>query len=103
LAGDAIRFEYRGGDLSGSVHLFGSVLLAAVLKGIEDKLPLQPKSNFNVEKLSVEELEDLGIKSVPKTLQQCLDILKTSEFLQDALGPEMVQVLIRRDEALLGA
>jgi glutamine synthetase len=98
---DATRFEYRGGDLSGSVHLFGSVLLAAILKGIEDELPLQPNSNFNVEKLSTEELEKLGIRSVPKTLEHCLEVLRTSEFLREALGPEMVEVLIQRDEALL--
>jgi glutamine synthetase len=98
---DATRFEYRGGDLSGSVHLFGSVLLAAILKGIEDELPLQPNSNFNVEKLSTEELEKLGIRSVPKTLEHCLEVLRTSGFLREVLGPEMVEVLIQRDEALL--
>mmetsp|Transcript_28967 Transcript_28967/g.67760 ORF Transcript_28967/g.67760 Transcript_28967/m.67760 type:complete len:458 (+) Transcript_28967:331-1704(+) len=96
-----MRFEYRGGDLSGSVHLFGSVLLAAVLRGIEEKLELQLNSNFNVEELSPEDLKKQGIRQVPKTLEECLDILKTSEFLKNALGEEMIQVLIERDEELL--
>jgi glutamine synthetase len=100
---DMVRFEYRGGDLSGSVHLFGAVLLAAVLKGIEDKLEPPPNSSFNVELLSQEELDRLGIRSVPKTIERCLEILKTSEFLKEALGPAMVDVLIQRDEDLLAS
>jgi glutamine synthetase len=75
--------------------------LAAVLKGIEEKLPLQPPSNFNVESLDPSDLERLGIRSVPKTLETCLDVLKSSEFLNEALGTEMVNVLIERDEELL--
>lgn len=101
---DMLRFEYRGGDLSGSVHLFGAILLAAVLQGIQDKLELPPNANFNVEKAeySEEELASrFGIRSVPKSIEECLQVLKTSEFLKDALGPEMVQVLIERDEQLL--
>jgi len=48
------RMEYRGGDLSGSVHLYGCVLLAAGLKGIEKKMKCRPNANYNVEKLSYE-------------------------------------------------
>lgn len=98
---DMTRFEYRGGDLSGSVHLYGAVLLAAVLKGIEDKLPIPPNSDFNVEKLSPEELTKLGIISVPTTFERCIEILKTSKFLEETLGPQMVQYLIKRDEDIM--
>ena len=98
---DMTRFEYRGGDLSGSVHLYGAVLLAAALKGIEDKLPVPANSDFNVEKLSPEELTKLGIGAVPTSFERCIEILKTSKFLAEALGPEMVQYLIKRDEDLL--
>jgi len=100
---DDVRFEYRGGDLSGSVHLFGSVLLAAVLKGIEEKLELAPNANFNVEDCSPEELDLHGIRSVPKTLEKCTEVLRSSAFLKEALGPEMVQVLIQRNEELSAA
>jgi glutamine synthetase len=98
---DMTRFEYRGGDLSGSVHLYGAVLLAAALKGIEDKLPLPANSDFNVEQLSPEELAKLGISSVPTSFQRCIEVLKSSKFLAEALGPDMVQYLIQRDENLL--
>ncbi len=47
--------EYRGGDFSGSIHLYGAVLLAAGLKGVEDKLELGPNANFNVDALTPEE------------------------------------------------
>lgn len=100
---DAVRFEYRGGDLSGSVHLFGAVLLAAVLRGIEEELTVPPATPENVENMTPEERERRGIRPVPKSIEECLEVLKTSEFLKDTLGPEMVQVLIRRDEALLSA
>jgi glutamine synthetase len=98
---DMTRFEYRGGDLSGSVHLYGAVLLSAVLKGIEDKLPIPPNSNFNVEKLSPEELAKHGISSVPTTFQKCVEVLKNSKFLNECLGPKMVEYLIKRDEDII--
>ena len=94
------RFEYRGGDLSGSIHLYGSVLLAAVLKGIEEKLELQPNSHFNVETLTDEERNAKGIYSVPTSFDKCIEVLKNSKFLEEALGPTMVQYLIQRDEKL---
>jgi glutamine synthetase len=97
---DMTRFEYRGGDLSGSIHLYGSVLLAAVLKGIEDKLELQPNSNFNVETLTDDERNAKGITSVPTSFDKCIEILKNSKFLEEALGPTMVKYLIQRDEEL---
>lgn len=100
---DEVRFEYRGGDLSGSVHLFGAILLAAVLKGIEDRLELSPNANYNVETQSREELERRGIRSVPTTLEKCIEVLQTSEFLKEALGPEVVEVLVQRDKVLLEA
>lgn len=97
---DMTRFEYRGGDLSGSIHLYGSVLLAAVLKGIEEKLELQPNSHFNVETLTDEERNAKGIYSVPTSFDKCIEVLKNSKFLEEALGPTMVQYLIQRDEKL---
>ena len=48
------RPEYRGGDASGSIHLYGAVLLAAGLKGIEEKLKVPERANCNVEHVSEE-------------------------------------------------
>lgn len=98
---DMTRFEYRGGDLSGSVHLYGAVLLFAVLKGIEDKLQVPPNANFNVEKLTPEELVKHGISSVPTSFERCIEILKGSKFLNECFGPKMVEYLIKRDEEIL--
>ena len=89
--------------MSGSVHLFGAILLAAVLKGIEGKLELSPNANFNVETQSPEELGSRGIRSVPTTLEKCIEVLQTSAFLKEALGPEVVEVLVQRDKELLEA
>ncbi len=95
---DMTRFEYRGGDLSGSVHLYGAALLAAVLKGIEGRMEPPPNSDFNVEKLDPAELVRLGINTVPLSFTECAEILKGSGFLQEALGEEMVRWLLQRDE-----
>jgi len=94
------RFEYRGGDLSGSIHMYGAALLAAVLKGIEDKLPLPAIADFNVEHMAPEELAKRGIHPVPLSFGQCIKVLETSEFLKENIGPEMVAHLIERDKDL---
>eukprot|EP00831_Metopus_contortus_P062293 TRINITY_DN5435_c0_g1_i4.p1 TRINITY_DN5435_c0_g1~~TRINITY_DN5435_c0_g1_i4.p1 ORF type:complete len:443 (-),score=97.90 TRINITY_DN5435_c0_g1_i4:45-1373(-) len=98
---DLTRFEYRGGDLSYSTHMYGAILLAAVLKGIEDKLPLPPAADFNVEKLSEEDLKKHGIEPVPLSFEKCLEVLKTSKFLEETIGPEMVKHLIQRNEDII--
>ena len=95
------RFEYRGGDLSYSVHYYGAVLLAAVLKGIEDKLQIPENSNFNVEALTDEERNAKGISSVPTSFEKCIEVLKNSKFLEESLGPNLVKHLIQRDEAII--
>ena len=61
--------EYRGGDYSGSVHLYGAILLAAGLKGMEDKLELGPNSNFNVDSLTPEEAAEKKIYKVPLSFE----------------------------------
>lgn len=91
------RMEYRGGDLSGSVHLYGAVLLAAGLKGIEDKLVPPPNANFNVEKLTALERHEKGIDMVPTSFKQTVEILQKSAFLKETLGEDMVNYMIQRD------
>lgn len=97
------RCEYRGGDLSWSVHLYGAVLLAAGLKGIEENLSCPEKANFNVEKCSQEELEKHKISPVPSSFEQTTAILTGSKFLKEALGEEMVHHLIQRNKKIMNA
>lgn len=97
---DMVRFEYRGGDLSGGPHIYAAVLLAAVLSGIKEKLTAPPQSSFNVEHLSEEERVAKDIHPVPLTFQKCIDVLKTSPFLKKHIGEEMCQYFVQRDEAL---
>ena len=98
---DSTRCEYRGGDLSGSVHLFGAVLLAAVLKGIEDQLVPPDSVEDNTDHLSKHELQQKGIDHVPLSFHECLEVLEASDFLREAIGEEMVLHLIERDRQLL--
>ncbi|KAL3919116.1 MAG: hypothetical protein SGILL_003917 [Bacillariaceae sp.] len=98
---DSTRVEYRGGDLSGSVHLFGAVLLAAALKGIEDQLGGPDSVEGNMDHLSKEELQMKGIDHVPLSFHECLQVLETSDFLSEAVGEEMVHHLVERDQHLL--
>ena len=100
---DDTRFEYRGGDLSGGPHIYGAVLLAAVLRGVTENLAVPPPANFNVEHLSDAERDAKGIKSVPLSMEKCIDILKTSTFLRESLGEGIVQHFVKRDEELIAA
>ena len=88
--------EYRGGDYSGSVHLYGAILLAAGLKGIEDKLELGPNSNFNVDSLTPEEAAEKKIYKVPLSFEKTLEVFKTSAFMKEAIGEDMVNYFIKK-------
>ena len=86
--------EYRGGDYSGSVHLYGAILLAAGLKGIEEKLEVPPNSNFNVDLLTEEEAKAKNVHKVPLSFEETLKVFKSSAFVREALGDDMVDHFI---------
>jgi glutamine synthetase len=84
----ATRAELRCPDPSCSPYLAFSVMLAAALDGIDNKLqPPKPLNNVNVYELNSEERKKLGVRELPGSLEEALNELDQDEVAKEALGP----------------
>ena len=78
-----IRVECRIGGADLNPYLAFAALLAAGLKGIEDKLELEPG-------YSGDAYSGQSLREVHKTLRDAIGALRGSKMLAEALGPEVV-------------
>jgi len=82
----ATRIEYRSPDPACNPYLAFSVMLAAGLKGIEEKYELPDAIEKDVYHLSVDERKELGIESLPGSLIEAIELTEKSVLVRDALG-----------------
>ena len=82
----ATRVEYRSPDPACNPYLAFSVMLAAGLKGIEEKYPLPEPVEENVYEMSEEERERRGIGSLPGSLIEAVHLAERSDVVREALG-----------------
>lgn len=82
----ATRIELRNPDPACNPYLAFSVMLAAGLRGIEEKLECPPPREMDLYKLNQEERDALGITSLPGSLNQALERTEKSELVREALG-----------------
>jgi glutamine synthetase len=94
----ATRAEYRSPDPACNPYLCFSVMLAAGLEGIEKKYELPPPVEKDVYHLSPEEKEKLGIKSLPGSLIEALDLTKKSELVRKTLGEHIFNEFVKSKE-----
>ena len=86
LCGDGtkgVRVECRIGGSDLNPYLAQAVMLAAGIKGIEDKMELAPPSSGDV-------YEDAKATDIPQTLRTATQNLTNSKFLRQALGDDVV-------------
>ena len=91
----SVRVEYRAPDPACNPYLAFSVLLAAGMKGIEEEYPLPPEVAGNVFEMSPQELEGLGIATLPGSLGEAIALGERSELLEEALGSHICQSFIQ--------
>ncbi|MCK4809800.1 MAG: glutamine synthetase [Candidatus Omnitrophica bacterium] len=82
----ATRIEFRSPDPACNPYLAFACMLAAGLKGIEEKYPLAEPLERDVYHLSPEEMKDLGVECLPGSLIEAIEISENSKLLKDTLG-----------------
>ncbi len=80
------RLELRNPDPAGNPYLQFAVMLAAGLDGIDRKIEPPEPVEYNIFRMSTEEKEKYGIKSLPESLGEALHHLSRSEFMRKVLG-----------------
>lgn len=84
--GKSTRCELRNPDLSGNPYLQFAVMLAAGIKGIEEKLELPDPVEKNIYALSEKERKSHGIEHLPESLGHAISLMSDSELVRDVLG-----------------
>jgi glutamine synthetase len=84
--GSGTRCELRSPDLSGNPYLQFAVMLAAGLKGIENKLVPPDPVERNIYELSEKEKEKYNIHHLPESLGHALSLMEESDLLKETLG-----------------
>lgn len=84
---DACRLELRNPDPAANPYLAFAVILGAGLWGIERELELQPPSeSTDFFHLTDEEMEERGIRHLPRTLGEAVAAFSRSSLMADILG-----------------
>ncbi|HRQ32838.1 MAG TPA: type I glutamate--ammonia ligase, partial [Anaerolineales bacterium] len=92
----SVRAELRFPDPSANPYLAFTVMLAAALDGIENKMKA-PKSlnNINLYDLNKEERASLGVEELPGSLARALAALDKDEVIKSALGEVIYEAFTR--------
>lgn len=94
----ATRVELRSPDPACNPYLAFAVMLSAGLEGIENDYELAPPVERNVYTMTEKEREELGIGSLPKDLNEAIQIAKGSEWLRKTLGDHVYYKLLENKE-----
>ncbi|ASM70870.1 MULTISPECIES: glutamine synthetase family protein [Roseobacteraceae] len=78
-----VRVECRIGGSDLNPYLAQAAMLAAGIKGIEDKMELSPPTRGDV-------YEDAKAADIPQTLRAATGTLRNSAFLRDAFGEDVI-------------
>lgn len=95
----SVRVEYRVPDAACNPYLALSVMLAAGLAGIREGYELPPEVAADVHRLSPSERAAAGIKRIPGTLSEALDLMEGSELVAEALGEHVFDWFLRNKRA----
>lgn len=87
--GLSTRIELRNPDPSCNPYLALAAVLMAGLDGIKNKLQPPQPTDRNIYEMTLQEREELGIGSLPGTLQEALEEMKKDEVIKAALGPHV--------------
>ena len=90
----ATRIELRFPDPTCNPYLAFATMLAAGLKGIDEKYEVPSPSNIDLYQLSTLEREQQEIEALPHDLYDAVLCAKDSELLYEVLGEEVLKKLV---------
>ena len=97
--GQSSRVEVRSIDPACNPYLAFSVLLAAGLKGIEEGYELAPETEDDVWGLTDSERKAMGIKPLPASLSEAIEVMEESELVAETLGEHTFDFFLRNKRA----
>lgn len=91
---NATRLECRFPDPACNPYLAFSVMLAAGLDGIKNKLPVMPITEDNIFHMSPQERQKRGIETLPAYLYEAVNLTRHSALVRETLGEHTFEKFI---------
>ena len=92
---NSTRVEYRSPDAACNPYLAFALILAAGMKGVSEGYELPPEAPDDLHRLSDAQRSALGIGMLPASLSEALDVMESSQLVQDTLGPHIFEWFLR--------
>ena len=89
------RIEYRSPDPACNPYLAFSLVLAAGLRGISESYELPAETSTNLHELDDHELAELGVEPLPRSLDEALDVMESSDLVRSSLGDHIFEWFLR--------
>jgi len=89
------RIEVRTIDSAANPYLAYAAIFAAGLHGIEEGMELGEPAVDDVFALTRRERRAMGYKDLPRSLDEALRVLETSEFMAEVLGEQVFEFFLR--------
>lgn len=83
---EATRAEIRSPDAMCNPYLAFAALLKAGMEGIENNYVLEAHVSENLYTVSDASIKEAGIKLIPQSMQEALEVFERSEFVRNLLG-----------------
>ncbi len=99
LKGQSTRVELRTIDAACNPYLAYAAVLAAGMKGIAEGYDLPREAEDDVWSLTERERTSLGIKPLPKNLNDAISVAEDSELLAETLGEQVFDFFLRNKRA----
>lgn len=93
--GASCRIEYRGLDSAANPYLAYALLLAAGLKGMEERYELPIEADDDVTAMTRRELRAMGVDDLPSSMGQAIKAMEDSELVAETLGEHVFDYVLR--------
>jgi len=93
--GSSTRVELRSPDPAANPYLALAVCLAAGLDGINNKLTPPESVDKNIFNMPKEEKKEMGIKSLPESLEEAILALEDNDLIKNVLGEHTVEKYVK--------
>jgi glutamine synthetase len=90
----ATRIEFRSPDPACNPYLAFAVMLAAGLKGVDNKYPLPAPVEEDIYEMDEKAREKAGITSLPGSLSEAVSIVSQSKLVKETLGDHIFEKFI---------
>ena len=97
--GNSARIEHRAIDAACNPYLAFALVLAAGLKGVQEKYELPAEAEDDVWSLSENERRAMGIAPLPRNLDEAIRTMEASELVAETLGEHVFDFFLRNKRA----